>query len=538
MLPEDSSLEKKSLRLVQGKNPDWSALAEACVAFANAEGGRLWVGVEDDADAPPREQKIPAGLLEKILFNINQSIANVHVSGELRTVDSGGEHIEIVVLRSVGVASTTRGRVIRRVGDKNLPVAGEDISAFVLKRASEHNVSWESLPALGARTDPDALSRLTTALKESGRAHPTIREKSDGEILEHYRLSSEGALTNLGILCVGDRAARARMPSFAVQFLQLDRRGEREARWKWEYGRPGELAVWELPDIVEQTIPVFREVYEIPDGMRRREFPAFPAEVVRELLVNALVHRPYTHGNDIFFNIRPDEMEAGNSGGLPPGITPDKVLSASKRRNPDMAQLFQDLGLMEGVGSGFDMMYDVLLSQGRPAPRLFAGGDQVAVTIARRKPDIRIVSLMEEVGRTLDLSQRERIALGLIAGESGIKISEFASRLGIERGQEESWTARLLEGGILKAAGRDKARRWIVPPELLRSPGRLPSFRPLSARIMDDLAAHPDSRAGEIRARIGAEIPPRQISEALADLKGKGKIRMSGSRKSARYSCA
>ena len=69
---ENSSLEKKSLRLVLGKNAKWSALAESCVAFANAEGGRLLLGIEDSADAPPPKRKIPPGLMDAVARRIKQ----------------------------------------------------------------------------------------------------------------------------------------------------------------------------------------------------------------------------------------------------------------------------------------------------------------------------------------------------------------------------------------------------------------------------------------------------------------------------------
>ena len=79
---------------------------------------------------------------------------------------------------------------------------------------------------------------------------------------------------------------------------------------------------------------------------------AYAEKVLRELLVNALVHRPYTQRGDIFLNLHPDRLEVVNPGRLPLGVTPQTILHASRRRNDGLARVFHDLGLMEREGSG------------------------------------------------------------------------------------------------------------------------------------------------------------------------------------------
>ena len=70
----------------------------------------------------------------------------------------------------------------------------------------------------------------------------------------------------------------------------------------------------ELVDAIWNTIPDFHESYELPDGLYRQHLPAYDKRVVRELLVNALVHRPYTQRGDIFLNLHPDRFEIVNPG--------------------------------------------------------------------------------------------------------------------------------------------------------------------------------------------------------------------------------
>ncbi|GAB3822107.1 hypothetical protein GCM10028895_25810 [Pontibacter rugosus] len=53
---ENSEFDKKSLRVVQGISADWAELAKDCFAFANAKGGEIYIGIEDDTEMPPADQ--------------------------------------------------------------------------------------------------------------------------------------------------------------------------------------------------------------------------------------------------------------------------------------------------------------------------------------------------------------------------------------------------------------------------------------------------------------------------------------------------
>ncbi len=132
--------------------------------------------------------------------------------------------------------------------------------------------------------------------------------------------------------------------------------------------------------------------------------PAFDEIVVRELLVNALVHRPYTQRGDIFLNLHPDRLEVVNPGPLPLGVTPQNVLHTTVRRNEHLAHLFHDLKLMEREGSGFDKIFEVLLSQGRPAPELIELHDRVQVTVRRRILKPEVIDFIAKADQTYQLT--------------------------------------------------------------------------------------------------------------------------------------
>jgi ATP-dependent DNA helicase RecG len=410
---EGQSIERKSLRVITGKAADWHELAKDCVAFANAQGGRLLIGIENGEQEPPSGQSVSAELTEKVRRRIGELTVNVPAAVQHRVSDkSGGDYLEVTVSRSHAPASTTDGRYYLRVSDESKPLMGEEVQRLLNERNAQ---PWETLTTLGVARDhfdPTKLSAFAAGVRASSRVKASVKEKSENELLDHYYMSIGRHLTNLGILCVGRREDRVRLGTAPViQFIKYDDDGSKVNKIPWD---DHSLSPMELVQAVWQDVPDFRESYELPEGLFRQHIPVYDQRVVRELLVNALVHRPYTQRGDIYLNLYPDRLQVVNPGLLPLGVTPRNILHQSVRRNNELARVFHDLNLMEREGSGFDLLYEVLTSQGRPLPVVHEGPDRVEVTIPRRVIKPEVIDFLAKADETFQLKQRERITLGIL----------------------------------------------------------------------------------------------------------------------------
>ncbi|MDX0116584.1 ATP-dependent DNA helicase [Sinorhizobium meliloti] len=534
--------DQKSMRSVTGKTADWTEMAKDCVAFANAVGGTLSIGIEDGQTLPPPDQRIPPDLPDLLRRKLAERTVNVTALPNVATAANGGQYIELTVPRSTAVASTTDGRYYLRVADQSKPVTGDDVLRLASERAA---LPWETQTSLNVpRSDaePSKLQAVVAALRASDRVKPSVKEKTPDELLDHYQMSQGPYLTNLGILCVGQRFRRAQLTTApVVQFIKYDEHGQKVNKLVWDDYLVNPM---ELIEAVWQEVPDFRESYELPDGLFRQNVPAFDEVVVRELLVNALVHRPYTQRGDIFLNLHPDRLEIVNPGLLPLGVTPQNVLHTTVRRNEHLARLFHDLRLMEREGSGYDKIFEVLLSHGRPAPELVEGHDRVQVTIRRRILKPEIIDFIAKADEAFQLTQRERIALGLLAQHDALTARELAAQLELPSIEAlQPWIKRLLEWQLVQSAGRTQATRYFVDPALLRSHDfiggttlkRIEPHR-LLALIIEDVGRYPESKIGDIHKRVGLEIPRSRIRRSVEQLVRDGRLKPEGVRSGTRYS--
>ncbi|MBY0561010.1 ATP-binding protein [Hyphomicrobium sp.] len=541
MAGEHHHFEKKSLRKVMGGSADWHGLAESCVAFATANGGAIYIGIEDGDDKPPANQIIAPNLPTGITQRIGQLAVNVSLEASLHVSDNGGAYIELIIPRSTSVPSTSGGKYYLREGDRNRPIVGDEILRLLSDRAT---VSWESLTSAGiphSQVDPAKLSALIGRIRASDRVKSSVKEKTDDELLEHYSFADGRLLTNLGILCIGrrqDRAALGTAP--VVQFIKYDEHDDKLNKLVWD---DFSLSPIELVDAIWTEVPDFRETYELPDGLFRKLVPAYDETVVRELLVNALVHRPYTQRGDIFLKSFPDRLEVQNPGPLPIGVTPATVLHVTVRRNEGLARVFHDLKLMDREGSGFDTMYEVLLGQGRDVPHLREVQDRVEVTIGRRILKPSIIDLLGKANQSYHLKQREMICLGLLAQAEHMTAKQLVGALMLDDVDElRPWLGRLQGFGLVGTAGRTKATRYFVASDVMRrldiavptTLGRIEPHR-LRALIEEDLRRYPNSAAGEINRRVGAEINAKQIKRALDTLVADGTVAFEGEKRWRRY---
>jgi ATP-dependent DNA helicase RecG len=538
---EDQHTDRKSLRTVTGKTAQWDELAKDAVCFANGAGGRLLIGVEDGQTWPPADQAVPPELLDRLRKRIGELTINVQALPTLQRAPNGGEFIELLIERASSVASTRDGRYFLRVGDTCQPVLGND----VLRLANERpGMPWEAMDSGVPRTAADAikLARFAQGIRASDRVKDSVKEKTPDELLSHYALAQGPSLTRLGVLLLGstfDRRALGTAP--LVQAIKYDEQGQKINKWVWD---DNELSPVELVDAIWRELPDFRESYEVAEGLYRRSVPAYDEKVVRELLVNALVHRPYTQQGDIYLNLHPEQLEVVNPGRLPLGVTPRNILHASRRRNEALARVFHDLGLMEREGSGFDLIYDRLLSQGRPAPLPEEGIDWVKVTIQRRIAKPEVMRLMAEADARYQLTQRERITLGVLAQTEGLAARELGAVLETDGPEELAvWLGRLQAFGLVQTTGKTSGMRYFVAPDHLRGAkldhattlSRIAPHR-LQALILEDLGRYPGSSTTEVNRRIGAEISAKTVKRALDDLAEAGQVSYAGERRWRRYS--
>jgi ATP-dependent DNA helicase RecG len=265
--------------------------------------------------------------------------------------------------------------------------------------------------------------------------------------------------------------------------------------------------------------------------------------VVRELLINALVHRPYTQRGDIFIKLYPDHLEIVNPGLLPPGVTPHNILHASVRRNEAFTKLMHDLDFMENEGSGVDKVFEVLLSQGRPAPVITETHDRVQVSVQRviNKPDV--IDFIAKADASYQLSGRERIVLGLLLQNDSLSAKAFVTQLELNNVSAlRLWIERLLNLDIIQSKGQTQSAQYFINPSLLRDLNfsrettlkRIEPHR-LKALVVEDLNRYPLSSISDINQRIGAEISRGRIKKALNDLIERQQVQFEGSKRWQRY---
>jgi ATP-dependent DNA helicase RecG len=544
-MKESSTYDKKSLKFFGSlpKNWDWKELAKDCVAFANFRGGKICFGIEDDADGPPPGQSVPPEWTDLVRKNIGHHTVNVAVAVTIQTWENTGQTLVVEVMPNrQSVAATSDGRYYLRVGDESRPVMPDDLGRLF---GDKDSYTWETQTSrritLG-RQDVSKTRSLLAAIRASNRVSEFVRQLPDEEILDHYHLTREGLLTNLGILWVGRREDRAMLlhpPS--VQFIKFDHLDAKVAKRTWT---DFELNPAELMEAIWSEIPEWRESTELPDGLFRKNIPHYDEVVIRELVANAIVHRPYTTRGDIFINLYPDRLEIHNPGLLPMGVTPQNILHQSVQRNPHLARLFYDLKLMEREGSGYDRLYDVLLSQAKPLPTVSEEHDRVVVTVERRIIRPEIVDLLASIDQQHQLRPRERISLGLIAQHGSLTALEFSRLLALDGEPKfKHWLGRLMDLEIVvRGEGRTKGAEYRINPSLLRDSQfkgkttlkaiEAPRLRHLlleDLRIHSPSLSHP-STLSMIHKRVGVEISRQKLLRALRSLVLEGVVQTTGKR--------
>jgi len=198
----------------------------------------------------------------------------------------------------------------------------------------------------------------------------------------------------------------------------------------------------------------------IGDGARRVEINEYPRVVLRELVVNMVVHRDYTnqHSTARVQKLR-DRIEWISPGGLPPGVTIENLLVAQSSRNPAIARVLYEIGMVEAFGQGLDTVVRELQIEEMQRARFddLSGFFQVTVW---GKPTSRFT----EIASVSRLNDRQRRILSFIRAHGWSTPRDIAglfdahiTQRSIQRDLKE-----LIAAGLVSQDGKGRAVRYQV----------------------------------------------------------------------------
>ncbi|MBH0176401.1 MAG: transcriptional regulator [Nitrospira sp.] len=378
MIPTAPADSKKLNRLLkQGEGPTLEfkrstgelreGLQTIC-AFLNGLGGMVLFGVRPDGK--PEGQHATEQTLREIAHAMDRFEPPVNIPVERIQTEAGRA---VLVLRIEGTSDTIpftfEGRPYERVGNTTRKMAQDRYEQLLFER-SHSKRRWENQPAHGISLkdiDREEVFRIVEIARSVGRLVGPVG-KNLPDVLNRLGLRQNGQILRAAVVLFG----KTFLPDYPQCELRMARfRGTDKTEFldQRQIRGPAFKLLEEAELFCQRHFPLPAKI--VPGRMRRVETPLIPPDAMREILVNALIHRDYSiAGGAVSLAIFNDRVEVWSAGVFPKGITPESLMRPhlSVQRNPILADIFHRTGLIEKWGRGTDRVVDMCREGGIPAP--------------------------------------------------------------------------------------------------------------------------------------------------------------------------
>lgn len=453
-------------------------LIEALICLANAQGGTLYLGVENDGSVTGLHASRPAdiGGLAAMVANRTAPGLQVHVE----TISQQQLRVAaITVPRSPEIVARTDDLVKRRrIGGNGQPECVPFLPHEYPSRRADFQMFDMSAEVMAGATlaDFDSLQRerLRSVIASNPRSDKSLAGLSDEQLEGALSLTvTRGAQrhpTLLGLLLIGRTASLRRLvPMHEVLFQVLD-----GTRVKVnESSRAALIEIVEWLDLLSRGVNTEQEFNE---GLFRIGIARVEVDALREAINNALVHRDYVRRGPVRVCWQKNDLIISNPGGFVDGVNLQNLLTTEPRpRNPALADAFKRLGLVDRTGRGVDMIYSGMLRFGRPAPDYSESmPDLVKLSISTEPADLAFVRMVleEEARQNGALPFETLMVLTALREARRMSTAELASQLQCSGVQAVKLIEPLVESGLIQAQGTGRGRQYTLSPKVYRELGQ------------------------------------------------------------------
>jgi ATP-dependent DNA helicase RecG len=403
-------------------------LIDAVVCFANAQGGRIVIGVDDKTPGP----QAFTGTQADTGFLRNRIHANTRpqLTVLVEEIDYAGVRLLVVTVpEGLDLVTDGKGKALRRHDTHCTPLSEEARRVLAHERRNPDltaRVSDRSLDDV----DQAALRHARTLLSQLADLRRQMADLDDRSLLRALNvLDRDGRLLVAAevLFCVPDQDV--------LDVLMRPAAGAEPS-----VRRLREPVVLLLPHALDQIrATIDPEIAHIVlSGGQEVALPDFSPIAVDEAVTNALVHRDYGRADRVVIDHSPNALRIWSPGSLPYGVTEDRLLSTvSTPRNPCLMAAMQQLGLAERASRGIDRMFREQVRVGQQVPGIRADDYSVEVYFSSGAPNRAFAgfvatlprSLRENVDAMLTLTHLcQRATLSLADGARLLQVSQAEAR--------------------------------------------------------------------------------------------------------------
>ena len=436
--------------------------------FANAQGGRIFIGVNDE------KQVIGLPDAKKLMEDIPNKIVNyLGIVEDVNLLAEGEkEYIEIVVTPS-NVPIAYKGTYHYRSGSTKQELKGLALQQFIMRKMGH---SWDDIPVYGATIDDidrKAIDYFLHCSIKAGRMDDDEADASTEDVLRNLGLfTKDGELKNAAILLFGKHVGQF----FPSAIFKIGRFHTDES----------DLIVQDMLEgnviqMASRVVDTLRTKYLLSpihyEGLQRVEQLEIPETALRELIYNSLAHKDYT-GPAIQMRVYDRSIELWNYGLLPKELTPADLMKkhSSFPRNHNIANVFYKAGFVETWGRGFKKIKEEFERVNLPLPIMEENCGGVLATIQRKTIEDVIaergnnnvgVNVGVNVGNLSEtnLTDRQRIIISIIKSNPSITAKQMSVTLSVALRTIERDLSVMQKAHVIRHEGSDKSGVWVVLEE-------------------------------------------------------------------------
>ena len=454
-----------------------SDIIDVVIAFANTDGGTLYIGVEDNGDITgvhPNHKDTT----KLAAFIANKTVPPVTVSIE----KEDDAYIKIIVPCCRSIVASSTGKLLRRRiktdnTPENVPLYPHEINSR-LSDLSLLDFSAQCVPDTQYSDLDDIERERLRNIIRSYHGEQALLELENDELDKALRLVDEvdGKLipTYTGMLLIGRKEnLKQKVPTAQAAFQVLN-------GTNIVMNESVDLPILAAFEKIGMFMDARNSEEEIEEGFFRISVFDYNKRAVREALVNAFCHRDYTMLGRIRVLLDDDGLTISNPGGFIEGVTLENLLTVEPHgRNPALADALKRIGLAERTGRGIDRIFEGSLLYGKPLPDYSESNSvMVKLFIPKSLPDKSFTKLISDeqskMGQALPINTL--LVLNELKRNRRVNLAELVESTHINDSKIKITVEKLVESGLIEAIGNGRSRYYTLSASVYKQSDNITGY--------------------------------------------------------------